>query len=267
MTWAPASPCAACGACCRAYIVPVCGHDVWRICRGQHLSPEQFLIPCPQEQPEGDGFRLEREGKTYALALDKQGRLVKTQPCVFLVDLPGGGGKCGIYADRPIVCQTYPMSLMQGVVFERTKTQCPPGSWSPHAPKDPVWRTRLQRLHLRYDVYAEVVARWNARVELDTTGAVLTFFEYFGYVLNVYDRLTALDSILGEDTVSAVEASWPGIPRPDDPAELPLREPGPWLSYFKEVRRLLDQVFPRVPPLEPVTLCTLDSLIAAPDLV
>lgn len=267
MTWAPASPCATCGKCCRSYVVPVCGHDVWRISRAQRLSPEQFLLPCPQERPEADGLRLESGGRTYGLALDKQGRLAKTQPCVFLVELPGGGGKCGIYPDRPVVCQTYPMSLWQGVVFERTKSQCPPGSWSKEAVKDPVWRERLQRLHMRYDVYYEVVARWNARVELAGTGATLTFFEYYGYLMNVYDRLAALDSALGSETLAAVEASWPGIPRPEDPRELVAREPGMWLSYLKETRRLLDQVFPQVPPLEPVTLCPLDSLIAAPDLV
>src|SRR5690242_11082305 len=105
------NPCAACGLCCRSYIVPVCGYDVWRISTAQRLSPEQFLVSYPPADPGLDSFLLAAKEPPQALALDKQGRFARKQPCVFLLRLADGTDRCGIYDHRPVTCQAYPMAI------------------------------------------------------------------------------------------------------------------------------------------------------------
>ena len=143
MSETPHNPCATCGRCCRSYVVPVCGHDIWQICRAQRLSPASFLLAAPQPEPDPEGFRLERDGPTFYVVLDKQGRFTIKQRCVFLVTLGGGHERCGIYDHRPIVCRTYPMNLMASVVSPRPDLLCPPDSWPDEVIRRPAWRATL----------------------------------------------------------------------------------------------------------------------------
>src|SRR6476659_1979688 len=83
------APCATCAACCRSYLVPVCGQDVWRLSRSQRLAPEQFLVAWLQTEPGPDGFLLEPGGRPYGLGLGKRTRFAADQPCVFLMRLSG----------------------------------------------------------------------------------------------------------------------------------------------------------------------------------
>src|SRR5438270_9699051 len=144
----PHNPCATCGACCRNYIVPVCGRDIWFISTRQRLSPEQFLVAFPQEDSAIDGFYLQAGSKPYGLALDKQGKFGRTQPCVFLMHLGEGNDRCGIYNDRPTVCRAYPMALWSDVVYQRKDSLCPPDSWPVKEVLRPSWRAALQRFHM-----------------------------------------------------------------------------------------------------------------------
>jgi Fe-S-cluster containining protein len=201
------SPCATCGACCRSYLVPVCGYDVWRISTRQRLAPEQFVVARANEAVRNDGFVLEPGGPSFSLMLDKQGPLRLKQPCVFLVHLAGGHDRCGIYADRPVVCRAYPMALWQGRVGQRNQTLCPPGSWSAQDRQQPAWRVALLHQDLQFDLYAAVVARWNARVQAAAEGRRFALTEYLSYVLNVYDRIAALDAAVGEVALEQVRAS------------------------------------------------------------
>src|SRR5687768_15148998 len=195
------NPCATCGACCRSYIVPVYGHDLWQLSRRQRLSPEQFAVVVPEKGPRPEAFRLQADGPFHSLALDKKGRFDINRPCVFLMELPGGNARCGVYAERPVVCQSYPMSLWSGVVALRRDVLCPTDSWPLEQVLRPHWNEKLRRLVFELDIYGEIVARWNARVAaLPQVRFVLP--EYFAYVLNVYDRLDALAGELGEETMA-----------------------------------------------------------------
>jgi Fe-S-cluster containining protein len=282
------SPCATCGACCTSYIVSVCGFDVWLICTRQRLSPEQFLVARPQDKPSRDGFLLDAAGPAYGLMLDKQGPLRVKQPCVFLLRLPDGSSRCGIYADRPVVCQTYPMGLWHDDVIIRDKVLCPPDAWPGGEVRRPAWRAAIQRQRLHFDVYYQVVARWNARVTASPAtrfslpafvstsdrgtwraasnpGRPFALREFFDYLLNVYDRLARLDEAIGEAELDRIRAGWGSVPRrpeaaggPDGagggPPQLRVR-PGeyPWLDYFKRAREVIDGVYPEVPP-QPLSL-------------
>jgi Fe-S-cluster containining protein len=255
---APArNPCATCGACCRSYVVPVCGHDVWSISTRQRLGPEQFLISYPQREPGPDGFRLVRDGPTYGLALDKQGPLRAEGPCVFLLRLGGGHDRCGIYAERPVVCRSYPMSSWRDAVVQRDDTLCPPASWSAEDVALPTWREALQRQRMRFDVYHEVVARWNARIAEARASAPRTLREYCSYLLNVYDRLDRIEGELGAATMARVEAGWRSFPDPvlrasavpvhDDSVDHDaIDDDFVWIRYFERAREIVDEFYPGV---------------------
>lgn len=210
---APAhNPCATCGACCRSYIVPVCGYDVWLISTRQRLSPEEFLIAGPQDSPRPDGFRLDRGGPTYGLALDKRRPLRVTQPCVFLIQLGGGNDRCGIYDERPVVCRSYPMSMWKDVVSQREDALCPSGSWSEADVAVSSWRDALRELRVHFDIYYEVVARWNARMAAQAPTAQFELPEYLSYLLNIYDRLAALGDDMAVRARPIINGFYPEIP-------------------------------------------------------
>ena len=251
MTEARHNPCGTCGACCRSYIVPVCGYDVWLISTGHRLGPEQFLLACPQQERGLDGFRLGgAEEPTFGLALDKRGPLRATQPCVFLMRLAGSNDRCGIYAERPVVCQSYPMSMWQDAVVQRGDALCPPGSWSDADIGLPSWRDSLRRLRMHFDIYHEVVARWNARVCADGPSVRFELPEYFSYLLNVYERLASLDDEIGGVAMARVQAEWRSLPdRAIGPATTMRNSDDVlWLRYFGRARQIIDDFYPRIPP-------------------
>ncbi len=235
------NPCATCGACCRSYIVPVCGYDVWLISTQQRLGPEQFLVPCPQEPPRADGFLLDLEDPPYGLALDKRGQFHPNQPCVFLMDLKGGNSRCGIYEHRPVVCQAYPMTAIGTVVAQFDDALCPPGSWPPAAVARPAWREAIARRIMQYAIYEDVVSRWNARVITARPGTQFSLYAYYDYLINAYDRLDTLNREVGADALAAIQDTWGTIgegsseytaTKPDAPDRI-------WLAYRDQVRWLL----------------------------
>jgi Fe-S-cluster containining protein len=230
--------------CCRSYIVTVCGYDAWLICTRQRLSPEQFLVAVPQNPPGRDGFQLEPNGAPYGLMLDKAGPLKHTQPCVFLLQLGGGRDRCGIYAERPVVCQSYPMAFRRRDVVQRTNVLCPPDAWPEGEIRRPEWREAVQRQRMHFEVYYHVVARWNARVNAagaeqrfaaptyvatgrgdwratSAPGRRFALREYLDYLLNVYTRLAALDAAVGEAELARVRDAWGIVPREGPPAPAP----------------------------------------------
>jgi hypothetical protein len=202
-----------------------------------------------QTEPGPDGFLLEAGGAPYGLGLGKQTRFAADQPCVFLMRLTGEYERCGVYADRPVTCRAYPMSLWQGLVFQRNDALCPPGGRPAGEPRRPAWRVALQRFHMQFTIYHEVVARWNARVA--RAGARFTPAEYFSYLLNVYDQLEAR-AALAPEAVARAEATWPALARGRDWTSRP--PPGPWLDYLREARAVIDTFYPAVPPLPLIAL-------------
>jgi Fe-S-cluster containining protein len=246
----PHNPCATCGACCRSYIVPVSGYDIWLISSRQRLSPEQFLVACPQAEPGLDGFHLDHESPAFGLALDKRGAFEPTKPCVFLVQLGGDHARCGVYDHRPAVCRAYPMSIWQQQVRFMDNILCPPNSWSEDEVRRPSWRASMQRLYMHLDIYHEVVARWNARVARASQDAEFTLHEYFSYLMNVYDRLFVLESEVGDEAMAHIQANWPTSPRPDIDPETAQEQRAhiPWVDYLLASREMIDQFYPEIAP-------------------
>ncbi len=186
--------CANCnGRCCYDYLVPITGYDAYVIASRSLLSMEQFVVVLPEETATPLGFVLDGSEQTYSLVLDKQRRSrAKRKPCVFLLTLPNGQGRCGIYSFRPLVCQTYPAMLHRGGVTVRDDVMCTKGSWNIAAMDLPEWRLSLLRGEMETAIYRTVVTHWNEGVRHGKVDKRHSPFEYFGYVMNAYSRIEAV---------------------------------------------------------------------------
>jgi hypothetical protein len=105
----------------------------------------------------------------------------------------------------------------------------------------------VQKIEMAYDVYAEVVARWNARVE--ATPGKATMNEYFSYLMTVYDRLASVDVELGEARMERIRETWRTAPTPEStPEEVRDRpEEYPWLPYLDRAAAIVEEFYPWVP--------------------
>jgi Fe-S-cluster containining protein len=233
----------------------VFGHDLYRLVRKRNLDPRSFTFICEQEQPDKVGFRLRSDGPTYGIALDKKEKLEVNQPCTFLVEEENGSSHCGIYEDRPIACATYPMSRALNGIAMLPATLCPPDAWAANETDNPQWARGLRRLARYRDTYVEVVNRWNAWIaSVPNTSRPPEHF--VAYVLQVYERLAALDAEIGDDALSAVEQSWASLPA-DAPANARQQDEPSWITYFRRARNVIDEFFPDLPPV-PFSRITLE---------
>lgn len=185
------SPCGTCGECCRAFLVPVCGHDIWRISRLLDLRPEEFVVALRRENITPDGFILRPEGPSFSLALAKRGKMMPGEPCIFLIDFANGESRCGVYAERPTTCRVYPMTLRDGQVMQHPDVLCPPGAWAEHEPKKQHWFDAIENRNLQFDFYHQVLANWNKNVAGLDAGTTYTIHNFYDYLLKVYDALEA----------------------------------------------------------------------------
>ncbi len=211
------SPCGACRKrCCTQYTVSINGYDAWVIGRGLHLPLESFLVYFPVTEQNERGFLLEPEGSRYEIALDKVGQYQKENPCVFWVELENGGGRCGIYAYRPMVCQTYPAYQRQDMVVLRDDVLCPEGAWNLVGMDLPVFRRRLSRFRMEQDIYAYVVAGWNTAVGRE--GRTFDIREYYAALMSIYESLNRWVECALADVHDHVARNWgemdPTAPNP-----------------------------------------------------
>lgn len=177
------------GRCCTAYIVPLTGDDVWRIVQEQRLAPGLFVQREPEDYPSSAGFLLRPNGSTYTIALRHQYDRRNERPCIFLMQLREGVQRCGIYAHRPIACQTYPMQLRPAGVAPRDDMLCPSGSWAGVTQRPGEWRARLIRQDNDWQRYAHVVHAWNMAVRLCPPESGFVLDQYLAYLVAAYDML------------------------------------------------------------------------------
>jgi Fe-S-cluster containining protein len=243
-------PCGPCGLCCRSYLVPVFGHDVWRIASDLGLAPERFLFVAEQVEPDALGFRLDASDTTHGLALLKTEPITATQPCIFL-EPDGANTRCGIYAQRPITCRAYPMAKLGDTVYQRATTLCPPDAWADADLAARHWRTTLQTLRMYRDIYVEAVARWNGAIARWQPPAPIPASVYSGYLLTVYRAIDELERSIGAAGLEPIIDQWAQLPprtaEADDIGDR-ATEPG-WIGHFRAVRALIDRTFPELPPL------------------
>jgi Fe-S-cluster containining protein len=244
------NPCATCTyKCCHHYTVTVTGYDAWLIANGMGLAPEQFLVALRQPTPNPRGFALDNSGQTFDIALDKAPADTPERPCVFLIELPGGGGRCGIYPLRPYVCQTYPAYLLDGAVARREDVLCPTEAWRDGALRAPIWRERLARMQVEFDIYALAVARWNYHVRQTPQPGQISLMGYFAYLLHFYDRLQPARDGLGPAGWQAMAAAWTACCRAEgSPLTAPRASMAPWAAGVAAIHEVAAGFFPHDRP-------------------
>jgi Fe-S-cluster containining protein len=227
--------------------VPLFGHDLFRLVTRRNLDPRRVVFFCEQETPDSVGFRLSADGPTYALALTKKNRLEAHEPCTLLVEQEDGHSRCGVYGDRPITCQIYPMSHTPAGVSLSATALCPPDAWGPDETSNPHWMAGFRRLARYRDTYAEVINRWNAWVD-SNAHEPRPSDHFVAYVLQVYARIDRLDSEVGAEALSEIERAWATLPAGSPVIGSRDSEPA-WVTYLRRARSVIDEFFPTLPPL------------------
>jgi Fe-S-cluster containining protein len=203
------SPCDGCDArCCRSYTVHVTGADAYRIACGMGLEMVQFLGYVPEVERTDAGFLLEAGGPTFSLMLETARSDETRKPCLFLRVNPATGvGRCGIYPLRPGACRRFPaIRLDDGGVGARDDVVCPDGAWVGHPMDRLSWRVALAREERDKELYAVVVAEWNARVEAERGRPARTVEQYLDHLSDAYGWITRMRRAL-----SPRESAGPGL--------------------------------------------------------
>jgi Fe-S-cluster containining protein len=176
-------PCDACDArCCRVYVVPLTGEDAWRLAQGSGIPLHRLVACAAQPEPSAAGFLLAPEGPTHELVLAAQA-CHPMAPCRFLRE-EGGRGRCGAYPFRPRACRRFPAVRAGSEVVSRDGIVCPGGAWPAERMRRLSWRVALGREEREADLYAEVVADWNARV--DAGGAPIGALAWLDHLSETY---------------------------------------------------------------------------------
>lgn len=133
--------CVSCGDCCRGdFILALTVEEAlgWAQRGGElRFAVAAFMVDAVAT---GSGGHSEQsatalvarcfEGRSGSVSLYLEPRLygVVNGDCQHLTD-----GVCGIYADRPLVCQAYPAEIVEPAddqVFDRSSKKCPTVAWS-----------------------------------------------------------------------------------------------------------------------------------------
>ncbi len=174
------------------------------------------------------------------------GQYQKGNPCVFWVELASGGGRCGIYSHRPMVCQTYPAYQLQEMVVLRDDVLCPEGAWNLVGMDLPIFRQRLSRFRMEQDIYAWFVAGWNRAVE--QRSRVFTISEYYTALMNVYEHLNQWMESTDPEALEQLAAAWgeqqPGAPNPLFADAVTPEDAAPWQGLIAEMRERLRRAAP-----------------------
>jgi Fe-S-cluster containining protein len=203
------SPCDGCDArCCRSYTVHVSGADAHRIATGVPLDMIRFLGCVPEVERSETGFLLQPGGRTFSLVLATVRTHDPRSPCIFLrVNEETGEGRCGIYPFRPDACRRFPAYRRDdGSIAAREEVACPEGAWVGHPMDRLSWRVALAREERDLELYAVVVAEWNARIEAARERPARTIAEYLDHVSDAYGWITRM-----RRTLPPRESAGPGL--------------------------------------------------------
>ena len=199
--------------CCFGLLIDVTGSDVHRLARSLALDPNAFVGSCTSDETDDDiGFSLEAGGPTYTLVLrqragahDRALIAEHGRPCTFLLGPVGGATRCGVYADRPRACRSYPAEVLAGEVVVRSIARCPVGT----KVVGRAWRDDVRNEQIEGDLHRIVVWRWNRHVYMADRPQRLG--DYLRYLLAVHDQLQpAWSSIVNRADWATLREVWGG---------------------------------------------------------
>jgi len=212
---------------------------MWVIANGLRLAPEQFIITVAQNTPNGRGFLLDPSAATsYDIALDKKRVEREDKPCVFWIELDGGIGRCGIYPLRPYVCQTYPGTFVDSTqVVRREDVLCPTDAWRDGVLQRPIWRGRVLRMFVEYEIYGLAVSHWNYHVLHTPHPEYIDVPGYYAFLMSYYRRLEPIRASLSPDEWTAMCEQWcECLAEGAGPIQRSYDRMSPWANLLDSIR-------------------------------
>lgn len=254
--------CRACpGFCCSQNLINLCGYDVWAIATGLGIDPTSFLAFAQLEADSPYHFRLDSSELAFCLALnmkewdqprlstplDGEGFSVETpeaqRRCIFLMVLPNGQTRCGIYGLRPIACRAYPLALTDKGVEVKPWAMCHDICIAPSGPDADLHQRELESHDMEFSIYALIVGIWNRKVAAQPGVRKLDFRPFLGFLMDVYGRLEPARKAVPEESWPLIWSRWrrftaedlnPLLARADDS-----QANESWQGWLHDIRKAL----------------------------
>jgi len=236
------NPCGNCpGHCCSENLINLCGYDAWLIATGLSVEPTSFLAFAQMGIDSPYHFRLDSSEEAYCLAMNMRQQPDGSRHCVFLMELPDGQTRCGIYDLRPIACRAYPLALTDEGVEVKPWAMCHHICIAPSGPDADLWQRELERHDMEFSIYALAVQTWNRNVMGQPRLRELNFRPFLGFLMDVYGRLEPARKAVPEESWPLIWSRWrrftaegldPLLARADDSQA----EEG-WQGWLHEIRK------------------------------
>jgi Fe-S-cluster containining protein len=199
------------GHCCSQNLINVCAYDVWLIATGLSLSPTSFLAFAQMEADSPHHFRLDGSDQAYCLALNMREQSDGSRRCIFLMELPNGQTRYGIYGLRPIACRAYPLALTEDGVAVKPWAMCRERYPSLSGSDVAIWQAEMERHDMEFSVYALAVETWNRKVMEQADTRELDFRPFLDFLMGVYGRLEPARRAVPEESWPAIWSRWRGF--------------------------------------------------------
>jgi Fe-S-cluster containining protein len=152
--------------CCEVDTVYISAPEIRRIAGMLSVPPSAFTAAEPAQPDDPEAFAL-ADGPVRLTLAHRAGEPTETGdaadrgPCLFLLRLVDGSGRCGLGSDRPTPCRAFP-SVLQGGLVRVAGHSCTCRAWS-LADVDPVADRELIELDLaQREEHVAAAAAFNA---------------------------------------------------------------------------------------------------------
>lgn len=161
-------PCETCAiSCCSEFTVYVNSADLFRLCRGLQICPQDAvrLVPLGKDNADYREYAFSLGGPlTNLLALRRKRShgVLKKLPCVFLMRL-ASTSRCGIHASRPDVCRCYPFSFERQFIRQIPQSLCQE-PWALDAGGTRQFRDQYREMKRHFFRYQALLDTWHAEI-------------------------------------------------------------------------------------------------------
>ncbi len=210
--------CVKCGKCCRDTKIPLTVPEaVQWLDRGHQVQLACEASPWPEELAAGDPKAAYFKRRSFAVTSGT----MPTRVAVMLVANVAGACpnllddmRCGIYADRPLVCRVYPAEINPLVELDPGRKACPPEAWTP---VQPLLQRRgaVVRDELRHDIQAwrdtemlEVELKRRLCVALNAVDVALVHEAVLVYPFPASTLASALGFAMASDRAADRDLEW-----------------------------------------------------------
>jgi Fe-S-cluster containining protein len=130
--------CTMCGKCCNDLRLPLTVDEsaAW-LARGGQIQVLCEAVPWPEEPDAANLKAQHKRRRSFAAASGSLPvRVVVILAAAFAGPCPNlqADNRCGIYAERPLVCRIYPAEINPFVPLAPSNKACPPEAWAPSMP-------------------------------------------------------------------------------------------------------------------------------------